>query len=79
MSALLLVATVLVVAQEAHVSAEGDWFYLVKTEPSDPSRETEFNEWYDDVDIPDVLAVPSFKRARRAIGQEICRFFGRRT
>ena len=71
LSALLLIATVLVVAQEAHVSAEGDWFYFVKTEPSDPSRETEFNDWYDDIDIPDVLAVPSFKRARRAIGQEV--------
>jgi len=53
---------------------EGDWFYLVKTEPSDPAREAEFNAWYDDIDIPDVLAVPSFKRARRAVGQVVSEF-----
>jgi hypothetical protein len=28
-------------------------------------REDEFNDWYDDQHIPDVLAVPGFIRARR--------------
>lgn len=49
--------------------AQGDaWFYVVKSRPTDPAREAEFNAWYDDIDIPDVLAVPSFQRARRAKG-----------
>ena len=60
--------------QVAPSADEGGWFYLVKTEPSDPSKEAEFNAWYDDIDIPDVLAVPSFKRARRAVGQEVPEF-----
>lgn len=47
------------------------WLYMVKTKPSDPARDVEFNAWYDDIDIPDVLAVPGFMRARRAIGQRL--------
>lgn len=66
-SLLLLLCAGLVQAQESN-STEGDWIYLVKTEPSDPVREAEFNAWYDDIDIPDVLAVPDFRRARRAVG-----------
>ena len=45
----------------------GQWFYMVKTKSADPAREAEFNAWYDDIDIPDVLAVPGFMRARRAV------------
>jgi hypothetical protein len=45
----------------------GDWFYLVKSKPSDPAREAEYNAWYDDIDVPDVLEVPGFMRARRAV------------
>ncbi|MCY4363043.1 MAG: hypothetical protein OXE42_12815 [Gammaproteobacteria bacterium] len=40
---------------------------MVKTKSTDPAREAEFNAWYDDIDIPDVLAVPGFMRARRAV------------
>lgn len=43
------------------------WFYMVKTRSTDPAKEREFNLWYDDIDIPDVLAVSGFKRARRAV------------
>jgi hypothetical protein len=70
LSAFLLIATVQVVAQEAHVSVAGDWFYMVKSRPSEPAREAEFNAWYEDIDIPDVLEVPGFMRARRAIARD---------
>lgn len=64
---LLLLSAGLAQAQGSG-NAEGDWIYLVKSQPSDPAREAEFNAWYDDIDVPDVLAVPSFRRARRAVG-----------
>ena len=51
----------------ARAGEAGEWFYFVKTEPSDPALEAEFNTWYDEIDIPDVLAVPGFERARRAV------------
>ncbi|MDE0285398.1 MAG: hypothetical protein OXN26_12720 [Gammaproteobacteria bacterium] len=40
---------------------------MVKTRSTDPTKEIEFNAWYDDIDIPDVLAVPGFMRARRGV------------
>ena len=45
--------------------APDDWLMLVKTRNLDPSREAEFNRWYDEIDIPDVLQVPGYMRARR--------------
>lgn len=59
--------------QEPGPLLDTDWFYLVKTVSTDPVRDDEFNAWYDDIDIPDVLAVPDFRRARRAEGQDISR------
>ena len=59
--------------QEPGPLLDTDWFYLVKTVSIDPVRDDEFNAWYDDIDIPDVLAVPDFRRARRAEGQDISR------
>ena len=41
------------------------WLMLVMTENTDPARDAEFNDWYDHVDIPDVLQVPGYRRARR--------------
>lgn len=38
---------------------------IVKTRNLDPAREAAFNRWYDDIDIPDVLQVPGYMRARR--------------
>jgi len=70
----VVLLSALAAAQDQKPGREGDWFYLVKTEPSSPSREAEFNAWYDDIDIPDVLAVPSFRRAQRAVGLEIPSF-----
>ena len=52
----------------------GEWIYLVKTEPSEPHRDAEFNQWYDEIDIPDVLAVPSFRRARRSKALSVVEF-----
>ncbi len=60
-----------VVAQDSHVGGASQWFYMVKSRPTDPAREAEYNAWYDDIDIPDVLAVPGFVRARRGTEQEI--------
>jgi hypothetical protein len=60
-----------VVAQASRVGDASHWFYLVKSLPSDPASEAEYNTWYDDIDIPDVLAVPGFLRARRGIAQDI--------
>ena len=61
---ILLLAQPAVLA-DSHLDAI--WFYMVKSRPSEPAREAEYNTWYEDIDIPDVLAVPGFVRARRAI------------
>lgn len=58
----------------AEIASQAEWIYVVKTEPSEPDLEAEFNQWYDEIDIPDVLAVPSFRRARRAVAQSIPQF-----
>jgi hypothetical protein len=46
-------------------AAADDWLMIVKTKNLDPAREADFNRWYDDIDIPDVLQVPGYMRARR--------------
>jgi hypothetical protein len=38
---------------------------VVQSEPVSPSREDEFNDWYDNTHIPEILAVPGFVSARR--------------
>lgn len=42
-----------------------EWLMMVKSENVDPAREAEFEHWYNEIDIPDVLAVPGYERARR--------------
>ncbi|MBM4219192.1 MAG: hypothetical protein FJ171_06065 [Gammaproteobacteria bacterium] len=57
-----------------HCAAAPDddrWFMVVKTVATDPAREAEFNDWYDRIDIPDVLEVPGYVRARRGLGQPL--------
>ena len=44
---------------------------MVTTQNTDPTKEAEFNAWYDDVDIPDVLQVPGYLRARRGLEQRV--------
>jgi hypothetical protein len=38
---------------------------VVESEPGDPDGEEEYNRWYRDVHIPELLAVPGFVGARR--------------
>jgi hypothetical protein len=52
----------------------GHWLMLVATKNLEPAREAEFNHWYDDIDIPDVLKVPGYKRARRGVRQTVSGF-----
>jgi hypothetical protein len=54
-----------------HEDITAHWFYMVKSRPSDPARDAEFNAWYNGIDIPDVLAVPGFLRARRAVKESV--------
>ena len=45
------------------------WLMLVATKNLEATQEAAFNHWYDDIDIPDVLKVPGYKRARRGVRQ----------
>jgi hypothetical protein len=53
------------------IQAEGSavrmqkWILVAETDCSDPSREREFNQWYDTVHAPDVLETPGILRATR--------------
>lgn len=38
---------------------------VVQTMPSDPSREQEYNDWYDNTHLREVCDVPGFVSARR--------------
>ena len=38
---------------------------LVETRPSSPDREQEYNAWYDEVHIPELLALDGIVAARR--------------
>lgn len=41
------------------------WLLVVESNCSDPSREEEFNQWYDDIHLLDVLETPGILRATR--------------
>lgn len=47
------------------IRAEPQWLMMVRTVNTDITREAQFNEWYNRIDIPDVLVVPGYWRARR--------------
>ena len=70
LTSLIAIGSLLALPAQAGDSAKtkpGDhWFYTVKTMSTDPAKDVEFNAWYDDIDIPDVLDVDGFMRARRA-------------
>ena len=38
---------------------------VVQSGPADPSREDEYNDWYDNTHVPEICAVPGFVSARR--------------
>jgi hypothetical protein len=46
------------------------WLFVVYSDCADPSREAEFNEWYDQTHLPDVLNTPGFIRASRYINTD---------
>ena len=46
------------------------WLFLVYTDCADPSREAEFNEWYNGTHLPDVLETPGFIRATRYLNTD---------
>jgi hypothetical protein len=41
------------------------WLLTVESNCADPSKEKEFNKWYDTVHLPDILETPGFVRAMR--------------
>jgi hypothetical protein len=41
------------------------WLIAVQTNCTDPSREKEFNDWYDNTHVPEVLEVPGIVRMTR--------------
>jgi len=42
------------------------WIYIVGTKCADPSREKDFNEWYDTMHLPDLVKrVPGLMKATR--------------
>lgn len=43
----------------------GAYWCMVKIDFADPSREAEFNRWYNEVHLPELLALPGFIRAWR--------------
>jgi hypothetical protein len=43
----------------------GTWIVLVEASCADQAREDEFNEWYNQVHLPDVLETPGIVRALR--------------
>lgn len=45
------------------------WVNILETN-CDPTREDEYNDWYDTMHIPDVLKTPGFMRARRFLNKE---------
>jgi hypothetical protein len=46
------------------------WLLVVYTDCADPSREAEFNEWYDKIHLPDVLEMPGIVRATRFVNSD---------
>jgi hypothetical protein len=55
-------------------SVSQNWLMMVSTENTDPSKASEFNDWYDHIDIPDVLKVPGYERARRGMEEPIAEY-----
>lgn len=63
----LLCVLLWVAGPVSQASDAQNWLMMVMTRSTDPARDSEFNRWYDDIDIPDVLQVPGYKRARRGL------------
>ncbi len=42
-----------------------NWMVAVETNCNDPARDGEFNEWYENVHLQDVLSIPGIMRVSR--------------
>lgn len=38
---------------------------VVQSTPSDPSRSGEYNDWYENTHVPEILSIPGFITAKR--------------
>ena len=49
------------------------WVLVVKANCADQSFEghDEFNEWYDNIHVPDIMTIPGFKNAARYVNPDI--------
>ena len=65
--ALLLGCLLLILQAAGAQEAEHPWLMMVSTKSTDTRRDAQFNEWYNQIDIPDVLQVPGYERARRGL------------
>ena len=52
------------------------WLLVVKSNCTDELREDEFNKWYDEVHVPDVVATPGFVKASRYMSEELGSYEG---
>ena len=41
------------------------WLLIIESNCSDPSREKDFNDWYDNIHLPDAMEPPGVMRAMR--------------
>ena len=41
------------------------WILVVYTNCTDPTKEAEFNSWYDNIHVPDILETPGILNANR--------------
>jgi hypothetical protein len=57
------------VAAQSSTPRPHSWLMMVTTQNLDPTQDAAFNDWYDRIDIPDVLEVPGYQRARRGLEQ----------
>ena len=72
LAVLALVLVPLWLPLRAAAAAAPHWLLMVRTLNTDPTRTQEFNDWYNNIDLPDVLAVPGFRQALRAQAIAAC-------
>jgi hypothetical protein len=53
------------VVDKEHDPNMGKWVNLIETNCVDPSLEQEFNDWYTNIHLPDILETPGFMAAKR--------------
>ena len=48
--------------------------YIVNSRPSAPEREDEYNDWYTNTHLPEVLDIPGITAARRFKASDVARY-----